>query len=91
MDQVLHPHPWKLALVIGDDEAMRVLAAWYSLPPWRRVGGKIRELTRLSGIDGSVAAALEKLDAAELLGKEEAPPPVVQQLINAYVAGKLKK
>lgn len=78
---------WRLALIVGDDDAIRVATAFYALPEKHR-----RDLDRLSdasGIGHDVGTILRRLETAGVL-KSGDPPPALVRLIAAHVAKHLK-
>lgn len=72
---------WKLATIVDDVAAIKVAAAYYSVPEDRR--DDIDHLSDVSGIDRDVATILVRLERAGCLGLS-APPPELVALINAY-------
>lgn len=79
--------PWQLALIIDDQAAIKVAAAYYSLPKKDR--GDLDKLAEVSGVTQDVRVVLTRLRAAGMLVAE--PPPILLDLIGEWVVKHLSK
>ena len=84
--EVRHPDAWRLALVAGDDVAMRVLAAWYTTP--RKQRENIEKIADLADVP-RVFGILRRLRAVGLLVDQQSPPPVVLALLNKFASARM--
>jgi len=84
---IKHDRPWRLALVAGDENAMRVLAAWYSIPRRKRRNAEplVAELSAVP----RVHAVLKRLEAAGLIVDQDNPPAVADAMLNQFTKGRL--
>lgn len=87
-DEPRMDRPWRLALIVDDIHAIKVAAAYYTLP--KRDRGDLARLAEVSGVDQGIASILTRLASAGMLQEGE-PPAVLVQLIGAFVAKQLAK
>jgi len=85
--ELKHDRPWRLALIIGDPEAIRVATAFYALP--KRDRRDLDRLAELAGVEQDVGSLLARLEAAGVLQDGE-PPAILEQMINLFVGKHLK-
>lgn len=79
---------WRLATIADDRQAIKVAAAYYSVPRTRR--DDLALISDVSGISRDVSTILMRLDKAGCLG-HDAPPPELVVLINAYCRRTISK
>lgn len=80
-----HDRAWRLALVAGNENAMRVLAAWYSIPRRRR-RTSMPLVSELSGVP-RVHSILKRLEVAGLIAESDNPPQVAETMLNMFTKG----
>lgn len=80
--------PWKLALIAGDDDAIKVATAYYALPDKRR--GDLDRIAELAGVESGVETILTRLRTAGMLQKGP-PPDILVSMINNYVVPRLAR
>lgn len=72
-------HPWQLALIAEDRDAIKVAAAYYTLPKRRR--DDLAAIRELAGISKPVEPILTRLRAVGML-QGDAPRPELVALMN---------
>jgi hypothetical protein len=87
-EQLRMEKPWRLILIVDDKEAVRVAAAYYTLPVRKR--DDLAAIRAIAGIDSDVSSILTRLRAAGMLDHDE-PPPVLERLMSTYVVSKISK
>lgn len=74
--------PWRLALVVKDQNALRVAAAYYALPKKQRADLEL--IAGLANVSIGIAPILTRLRTAGLMDGDD-PPPILEKLLNKYV------